>query len=198
MISIRHEMWETNSSTVNQLVIHKGKYKPVPCKNLILRRNDVSGSGQSFTDIESKAMLIYGMAEDIREEKKRNDNFIKRFINTNPKMCFYASNDKARLDKISRRALKVEKMLLNVLEKHGVTYSIEKTKTDYWTCELFGMSGSFDLKDKIFSSEELIERFLFDEKSGFTFGEENIFMRENKFGYTDKTLEEEEYDVYDF
>ncbi len=199
MINIRYGMWETNSSTVNQLVIHRGKFKPVTCTHLILKRKDVSGVGcESFTDIESKAQLIYGMAEDIREEKKSTDQYLKRYSITDPKMCYYAAKEKPRLDKISRRALSVEKMLFKVLEKHGVIYSIEKTKSDSWPGELFGMSGSFDIKDKIFSSEDSIERFLFDENSGFTFGEENIFMRDDKFGYTDKTLDEDEYDVYEF
>lgn len=182
MISrVRIGMWETNSSTMNQVAIYRHSKDNDMLENsiqhIILTGEVPDCDSAVFTndttfDTETKIQILYSMIREIKNEAPNYEND-RRF---NPSYgCGYGYPDWERY----------LQNLLKVLEANGVDYEFKKPiTTDYkFEDDNFGLSGIQNM-DALFLNINALRSFIFDHRSGFTFGEVNAWPDESNVGYT--------------
>ena len=170
MIHVRQSQWETNSSTMNQIIIHSGD-RLYGGDTIILHTNLPYKEGDMVNNTAEKVCIVYSMILEIMyeyehasEEEKHDEKFI----------CIH--NGQYFMD-----------MLMSVLKKYNC--KLFRDTSEYWNDELFeldnfGLSGISESVLKLFENEETLANFLFDNQSWFVFGITNLWPDNDDLGYT--------------
>ena len=172
---VRIGIWETNSSTMNQIAIYRHSKDPnkldKSVKHVILTGDVPDCDDPVFTndttfDTETKIQILYSMIREIKNYE--NDPYFNgKGRNEYPDWERYLNN------------------LLAILDRNGVTYEFKIPITE--DCRMdddtFGMSGIENM-DFLFLNKYALQSFIFNPRSGFTFGEENMYPSVHKVGYT--------------
>ena len=156
--------WETNSSTYNQIAIYNMQQEYIFDYDEVLEfkelPEDIYYSRKTYFDFETKANILYSMIRQIEYEGE------------------YAME--------YHDAYNVElfrKKFFEVLGDFNIKYDESKYEGKDSECDIFGMSGICDMTS-FFTDTHALEAFLFDPRSGFTFGEENNWPSNKFIGYT--------------
>lgn len=175
-------MFETNSSTHNQIAIYMAKdmVRHKDIDPIIITNSFDINSRETYFDTPSKINIIYALIKNVVFYHEEYQSFLERYPDSD-----YFKEELEYLNGITKELDKFEKLFLSTLDKHAVKYTIDKN-ADWLTYEMYGMTG-FGEVYRIFKNEKILEAFLFDDRSGFTFGEENNWPS-GHVGYTEIEL----------
>lgn len=162
--SERWKVWETNSSSMNQFVIHlindvTGVGEP---RHIELNYDIDDSGGAMYSDFPNKAKIIYTIIEQLKYEA----DYVR--INIHDKLIEWANI--------------YQGTFFEVLKSHGIEYTITESERDISEVDMFGLCGVSEISR--LSDFASVEKFLFDPASMFTFGYYNDLLSSDEFGYT--------------
>lgn len=162
--SERWGVWETNSSSMNQIVIHlvNDVSHVITPKRIELNHDIDDSGGMMYSEFTDKAKIIYAITEQLKYEADHE-----------------CSNMHDAMIKWADTYLKT---LFEVLNSHGIEYTITESEMDISELEMFGLCGVHEIRG--LDDFETVEKFLFDPASAFTFGYENHWPDNESLGYT--------------
>lgn len=176
MIYTRQSMWETNSSTMNQIIIGSYNNEDQIFNKIIFHTWLPYKGGDMINNSMEKANIIYCLIKEI--EYAKNHESLKE-IEKNPESYDYE---------------KMIKMLIDVLAAHNIEAMIDTSphwNVDPYELDNFGIEGITDNNFiKLFENQEILDRFIFNNDSWFTFGIINIPPHQGKIGYTSTLIPE--------
>lgn len=160
MKTIRHNVFETNSSSSHSVTIATGFKGETPLKEkhkggpITLTRGEFGWEWQDFTDFESKLKYAYTLAAG------------------------QGPWSKSEPDKLSKAGNREIQTLEKILKRYlGVTKVIMMNNWGY-----VDHQSEADSKTDIYQSEETLINFLFNDESEFRTGNDN----EDPYGYDDE------------
>ena len=167
----RWEVWETNSSTNNQIAIYNMQQEYIFDYDEVLEfkelPEDIYCSRKTYFDFETKANILYSMIRQIEYEGK----------------CATKYHDAYNAELFREKSELFRQKFFEVLDDFEIKYDESKHEGKDSECDIFGMSGICDMTS-FFTDTHALEAFLFDPRSGFTFGEENNWPSYKFVGYT--------------
>lgn len=171
--SARWGVWETNSSTMNQIAIriNDNEFTEDYPKGIFLNSTIDSSEARMVRNVTEKIQILWEWCNKIDGESTYNAD--KSWFETN----------------IFRRNL------LEVLKKHNIELYLLPLDKGSLDLGIVGLSGVNDCALKLFSNKDLLEKFIFDKNSCFTWGIENGWPDSNHIGYSEEPSEK--YEIMD-
>lgn len=146
MFYVRENQFETNSSSMNQIIIHDPDGESIENKVIHINTDYPCDMGMMITDTETKAKILYSAIKELEIGDYQNHNEDTEVMMKN---------------------------LITSLKLHGYEVYIDACYDTMDGGEIFGMEGNIGTLDKILTNIELLNKFLYDDKSAFYFGIEN-------------------------
>lgn len=163
--------WETNSSTMNQIAISQGmiiRNDELP-RHVLLNYDFPQELGNMVTDTIHKIRVAWALIQEVRFEMR--DASKRDLMQSAKNYCPDA----------------LEGILFMTLKQRGIDYDIDPSvdMSEDPGIGLIGLCGVRDDVRELFTAEGRLEKFLFDNRSMFTFGFENAWPHGDRLGYTD-------------
>ena len=188
MIYVRQSMWETNSSTMNQIIIspEHARYYYGP-NEVILHTKLPYTEGDIVNSAAEKINIIWCLLLEI-ECNWRYQTDEDWDDEECPYIYSHESYSSEILEKLSKNLPQMKEMFNNVITKRDI--QLYRETTEMWNdcLDHFGLQGFTGSFLELFESEDTLDRFIFNHQSFFIFGVEGYY--ENTFGDYDIKLKE--------